>query len=413
MTRLFWGPTQTAQTQSPPEVRKVSRLDQPESWLLRSLGANLAGVSVNTDSALGISAVYACVRILAESVASLPLKLYQKRGDERRESPENPLYRLLKEEPNAAQTSFEFREMLQGHLGLRGNAYARIIRDGGGRVIQLEPLHPADVEVREYNGGRIIYHVEGEAVDPYFILHIKGLSSDGIKGLSPIALLRETLGLAIAARQHGNTLFGNNATPGGVLKTPMAMTAEQVQKLREDWDKMHKGVDNSGRPAILYGGMEWQSVGINNQDAQFLEGRRFDVEEIARAYRIPLHLLQSTEKATSWGSGIEQQNIGFLEYTLRPWLVRWEQSLNRVLLTESQKGQGYYFKFNLDALLRGDFKTRMEGYRTGIEAGIFSINEVRRLEDLNPLAGDEGDTHYRPLNTAPAATLETVNANDT
>lgn len=380
---------------------------------MQALGALPGQVRVTPDSAVTISAVYACVRILAESIASLPLKLMRKDGASREEASDHPLYRILKEEPNARQTSFEFREMLQGHLGLRGNAFARIIRDGRGNPLQLEPWNPVDVDVRvarDRNGDDYpVYVYRGQTLDSYYVLHIKGLSSDGLIGLSPIRLMRETLGLALSARAHGLSLYGNNATPGGVINTPLAMTAEQVQKLREEWDRTHKGVGNSGRPAILYGGMTWQSVGFNNTDAQFLEGRRFDVEEIARAYRVPLHLLQSTEKATSWGSGIEQQNIGFLEYTLRPWLVRWEQSLNRALLTERMKGEGYYFKFNLDALLRGDFKTRMEGYRTGIESGIYSINEVRRIEDLNPLDAEAGDTHYRPLNTAPADQLEKIN----
>jgi HK97 family phage portal protein len=382
---------------------KTSTLKEPEAWLLRSFGAS--GVSVNADSALSIATVYACVRILAESVASLPLKLYRKANGTRDEVMDHPLNWLVKNEPNEYQTSFEFREQLQGHLGMRGNAYARLYRDPFGEVIQIEPLHPADVQVlKNEDTGRLIYRHKGTTYGAYDILHIKGLTTNGLIGLSPVTVLRETFGLALSSQKHGLRTFENNATPGGVIETPGTMTPEQVSKLREEWDKHHKGVANSGRPAILYGGMKFAGVGFNSRDAQFLESRKFDVEEIARAYRIPLHLLQSTEKSTSWGSGIEQQNIGFIEYTLRPWLVRWEQALNRVLLTEDMKRGGYYFKFNLDALLRGDFKTRMEGWRTGIETGMFSINEAREKEDWNPI-GPEGDVHYRPLNTTPANQL--------
>lgn len=351
-----------------------------------------------------VATVYACVRILSESVASLPLKLYRKRGNLREEATNLPLYRLLKEEPNQWQTSFEFREMMQGHLGIRGNAYARIIRDGDGNPLSLEPLHPGEVRVTNDDQVGIIYSHKGTVYTDYQILHLKGLSSDGICGLSPIGLMRGTIGLALNSQTHGLNLYENGMNPGAVLETPVNLSAEQVQKLREEWEKAHRGSANSGKTAILDGGMQLKSVGFNNADAQFIESRKFDVEEIARAYRIPLHLLQSTEKSTSWGSGIEQQNIGFLEYTLRPWLVRWEQSLNRILLTERQKAQGYYFKFNLDALLRGDFKTRAEGYRTLIESGVMSINEVRGKEDWNPI-GPEGDEHYRPLNTVPASQL--------
>jgi HK97 family phage portal protein len=385
----------------------TSRLDLPESWLLQSYCAAPGAIPVNGDNALTVTAIYACVRILAESVASLPLKLYRKQGDSRTEATDSPLHSLLKDEPNEYQTSFEFREMMQGHLGVRGNAYARITKNPQGVPIRLQPIHPADVEVRVSETGRVLYRVRGESswLDSFNVLHLKGMSSDGVRGLSPISLLSDTVGLALSAQRHGLKQYENGSKPGGVIQVPGNIDPAQIDKLRTEWDKAHKGVNNSGRPAILYGGMQWTSVGFSNEDAQFIESRKFDVEEIARAFRVPLHLLQSTEKSTSWGSGIEQQNIGFIEYTLRPWLVRWEQAMNRVLLTEQMKAEGYYFRFNLDALLRGDFKTRMEGYRTGIESGIYSINEVRRMEEMNPIEGDAGDTHYRPMNTAPAESV--------
>lgn len=408
IANFLWGDIIQSRTTVVPalEVRdnKTSRLDLPEDWLLRSFGAMSGGVIVNEDSALTVSAIYACVRILAESVASLPLKLYQKKGSERHEASNLGIYHLIKEEPNGFQTSFEFREMMQGHLGTRGNAYAKIIRDNRGTPIQLEPLHPASVSVHRSDELGIIYKVKGEVLDQYNVLHLKGLSSDGLNGLSPIALMRDTVGLALNSQKHGLNLYQNGAQPGGVLETAANMSKDQVDAFRKQWNEAHQGASKSGTTAILHSGLTWRDIGFNNVDAQYIESRKFDVEEIARAYRIPLHLLQSTEKSTSWGSGIEQQNIGFLEYTLRPWLVRWEQSLNRSLLTERQKANGFYFRFNLDALLRGDFKTRAEGYRTLIESGVMSINEVRAKEEWNPI-GEEGDKHYRPLNTVPADKL--------
>jgi len=382
---------------------RTSRLDLPEDWLLRSFGALPSTVTVNADTAMTVATVYACVRILAESVASLPLKLYRKDGDRREEVTDSPINRIVGAEPNQWQTSFEFREMMQGHLGLRGNAYARIFADTYGRPVAVEPLHPGDVEVQK-DGDRLVYFVRGAPLLPSDILHIRGISSDGILGLAPVSLLRDTIGLAMSEARHGRSVYDNGARPGGVLVSPANLTKEQIVLLREQWEAAHKGANNSGKTAILGGGMDYKSIGFNNVDSQFLESRKFSVEEIARAYRVPLHLLQSTEKSTSWGTGIEQQNIGFLEYTLRPWLVRWEQALNRALLTDRMKMSGHYFRFNLDALLRGDFKTRAEGYRTMIESGVLSINEVRAKEDWNPI-GPEGDQHFRPLNTVPADQL--------
>jgi HK97 family phage portal protein len=378
------------------------------SETLTMLGATVSsGVNVNPASTMGISAVYACVRILAEGIASLPLKVYQKTPQGRVEASVVAAYQLFRTSPNEVQTAFEFLEMMQGMAGLRGNALAFINRNSFFEPASLIPIQFGDWSVYKTQDGLPVYTVRGKQYPHTAVLHVRGMSNDGVLGMSPIAVLAETMGLALAGRGHASNFFRNGTTPSGVLESPVELTKEQVDVLRGEIEKYYAGSHNTGRPMVLYGGMKWAGMSLNARDAQLLESRKFDVEEIARAFRVPLHLLQSTEKSTTWGSGIEQMNIGFIEYTLRPWLVRWEQALNKSLLTTEQIDQGYYFEFNLDALLRGDFKTRMDGYKIAIESGIVTINEVRAKENLPALPPDIGDVTYRPLNTARADQLET------
>lgn len=368
---------------------------------LTILGATVkSGASVNEHTVMSVSAVYACVRILSESIASLPIKVYQNTDKGRREAKESPAWKLLKSQPNQWQTPFELMEMQTAILALRGNSYSFIGRSAG-EPNELIPLQPDKVGVMKLPDGQPVYQYEGQTYRSTEILHLKGLTRNGYTGISTISALADTFGLSLSTRDQAATHFNNGATPGGVIETPVELDKKQVEQLREEWDKRHAGVQNTGRPAILYGGMKWNTIAMNAKDAQMLESRKFEVEEIGRIFRIPLNLLQSTEKSTSWGSGIEQQNIGFVEYTLRPWLVRIEQAMSRVLLSEQEKATGHYIEFNLDALLRGDFKTRMDGYKIGVEGGIYTVNEVRERENLPKLPGNTGDVTYRPLNTQP------------
>ena len=373
-------------------------LSSPEQWLVEVFGggATKSGAKVSPDTALTVSTVFACTRILAESVASLPLKLYRKTADGREEASDHPLFSLLKDGPNEGQTSFEWREMMQGHLALRGNGYSRVRRNSYFEVTAIEPIHPCDIQPRKLPSGRIVYDVKSETLLPTDVLHLRGLSTDGVCGLSPVRLMRESIGLALTTQEHGAKSFANGNRFPGILKAPGSVTPDQIKQIRDVWDSQRSG-DNASKAPVVGGGLDWISVGMRNDEAEFLGSRRFEVEEIARAYRIPLHLLQSTEKTTTWGSGVEQLNLGFLNYTLQPWLVRWEQRLN-TLLTEDERKEGLYFSFNLNALMRGDAKSRAEFYKIMREIRGITVNELREREELNDFPDAIGDNPREGFN---------------
>lgn len=381
-----------------------SSLKDPDDKIRSALGGapTLSGVSVSEDTAMQVATVYACVRILAESIAQLPLKIYRRTATGSEEATEHPVFRLLKSEPNPFQTSFEWREMLQGQVAIRGNAYALIQRNSQFEPTALIPLNPARMRVLPlpYANSAIpsgvAYEYAGRLFQRFEILHLRGLSSDGFSGVSPVGLLRETMGLGAALQQATAALLGNGVRTSGVLEHPAELSDEAAKRLREQFDSLYAGAARSGRTVVLEEGMKWHQVGMTFEDAQVLESKKFSVEEICRIYRIPLHMVQSTEKSTSWGTGIEQMSLGFVQFTLAPWLSRWEQAMDSVLLREDEKAD-HYTKFDLRGLLRGDHKTRMEGYAIGLLNGIYSINEVRRFEDMNEM--EDGEAHRVPMNT--------------
>jgi HK97 family phage portal protein len=351
-----------------------------------------SGVSVTPDSAMRVSAVYACVRVLAESVAQLPLIVYEKRGEKRVRAKDYPLYSLLHDAPNEFQTSFEFREMMQGHLALRGNAYARIVRNrAAGGIVELLPLHPDSVQLEEDNY-KIQYKVQlkngqTETLQKDQVFHLKGLSSDGFTGMSPITMAREAIGLAIATERYGAQLYGNGAKPGGILKHPQKFSSKEVQeRVRDSWDAFTSG-DNAGKTAVLEEGMDWVKVGMTAEDSQFLEGRRFQVSEIARIFRVPTMLLQHDDKTSTYASA-EQFMLSFVTHTMTPWLVRWEQSIRLQLMSEDER-ERYFSEFLMDGLLRGDTKSRYEAYGKAITDGWMNRNEARVKENLDPVDGLE------------------------
>lgn len=366
-----------------------------------TFGRASSGKNVDEFSAMRISAVYACVRVLAESVASLPLHIYKIDGQQKYRAVEHPLYTLLHDAPNADMTSFIFRETLMTHLLLHGNAYAQILRDGHGRVAGLYPLLPKRMSVeREDNGAKIYVYQIKKGESPNLkdggeitfraenILHICGLGYDGIIGYSPIAMARNAIGLAMSCEDYGSKFFSNGARPSGILKTPTLI--KDPAKLRESWESMYGG-ENAGRVAVLEQGVEYQPISLSNADSEFLQSRRFQIEEIARIFRVPLHLLNDLTHATF--SNIEHQSLNFVVHTLTPWLVRWEQAINKNLLTDKERGK-YFVKFNVDGLLRGDYASRVSGYCQLIQNGVMSINEVRHLEELNPISSEDGgDLH--------------------
>ena len=361
-----------------------------------SYGGSNSGVRVDEMRAMQTSAVYACVKIIAESVASLPLHLFKKGKDGKNELAEqHPLFSCLYEIPNEEMTSFEFREMMMSALLLWGNAYARIIRRQG-HVTELWYLKPQNMTVeRDTVTGKIKYTYTDDITNetyvykPNQVFHLRGLSFDGVKGISPIAQAREAVGLALATEEYGAKFFGNGARPGGVLEHPG--TLKDPEKLRDSWNKVYQGTRNSHKVAVLEEGMKYHSIGIAPEDAQFLETRKYQVNEICRMFRVPPHMVGDLERATF--SNIEHQSIEFVQHTIRPWLVRWEQAISRLLLDDSERLL-YFAKFNVDGLMRGDYKSRMEGYAVGRQNGWLSINDIRRLEDMAPVPAEKGGDDY-------------------
>ena len=353
-------------------------------------GSSGAGKSVTPRTSIQVSTVYACVRVIAETVASLPFTLMENVPEGTSKAMNHPLYRVLHDEANPEMTSFVWREVTLTHLLLWGNAYSQILRNGRNAVIGLYPLMPDRVEVDRDSSGHLIYiYTDSNGRQTKLaaeeILHIPGLGFDGIMGYSPIALEKNAVGLGIAAEEYGSKFFSNGARPSGVLTHPN--TVRDPERLRKSWSAVYGGSANSNKVAILEEGMEFRSIGMPNNEAQFLETRKFQVEEICRIYRVPPHLVGDLSHATF--SNIEHQSISFGVHTIRPWLVRIEQAINRRLLSEREKGR-YFCHFNMDGLLRGDYKSRMEGYAIGRQNGWLSINDIRDLESMNPVPKEEG-----------------------
>ena len=366
-------------------------------------GRTTSGKPVNERTAMQTTAVYACVRILAEAVASLPLHVYEYQDDGGKKLVhDHPLYYLLHDEPNPEMTSFVFRETLMSHLLIWGNAYAQIIRDGAGRVLGLYPLLPDKMEVQRDDKGNIYYvYSRNSDENPTFkeygniklkaedVLHIPGLGFDGLIGYSPIAMAKNAVGMTLACEEYGASFFANGANPGGVLEHPGVL--KDPSKVRESWNSVYRGVSNAHKIAVLEEGMKYQQIGIPPEEAHFLETRKFQINEIARLYRIPPHMVGDLDKSSF--SNIEQQSLEFVKYTLDPWVIRWEQSLQRSLLLPGEKGK-YFIKLNVDGLLRGDYQSRMNGYAVGRQNGWFSANDIREMENMNPIPDEEGGNLY-------------------
>jgi HK97 family phage portal protein len=365
-------------------------------------GGSTSGKPVNEHTAMQMTAVYSCVRILAEAVAGLPLHLYKYTDSGGKEKAlSHPLYFLLHDEPNPEMSSFVFRETMMTHLLLWGNAYAQIIRNGKGEVIALYPLMPNRMSVDRDSSGNLYYSytrysddaptMNGVAVTlrPSDVLHIPGLGFDGLVGYSPIAMAKNAIGMAIACEEYGAKFFANGAAPGGVLEHPG--TIKDPQKVRESWNAAYQGSSNSHRVAVLEEGMKYQPIGISPEQAQFLETRKFQINEIARIFRVPPHMVGDLEKSSF--SNIEQQSLEFVKYTLDPWVIRWEQAISRALLRTDEKKQ-LFAKFNVDGLLRGDYVSRMSGYATARQNGWMSANDIRELENLDRIPVELGGDLY-------------------
>ena len=381
--------------------------DKPENRTSGSsysffFGSSSAGKRVNERSAMQMTAVYSCVRILSEAIASLPLHVY-KTSDEgsKEKAVEHPLYFLLHDEPNPEMTSFIFRETLMTHLLLYGNAYAQVIRNGKGEVIALYPLMPNRMNVDRDDKGQLYYEymmtdtdaptMKGTTVklSPYEVLHVPGLGFDGLLGYSPIAMAKNAIGLAIATEEYGSKFFANGANPSGVLEHPGVL--KDPSKIRDSWTQTFGGSGNANKVAVLEEGMHYTPISISPEQAQFLETRKFQINEIARIFRVPPHMLGDLERSTF--SNIEQQSLEFVKYTLEPWITRFEQSMARALLRPEEKRK-YFIRFNVDGLLRGDYKSRMEGYAVARQNGWMSTNDIRELENMDRISEEEGGDLY-------------------
>lgn len=374
---------------------------QPDEWLISLLGGRAeaaTGVTITPETSLESTVVYACVRILAESVAGLPLPLYRRLDNGGKErATDHPLYSLLHDLPNPEMTAFQLRETLMGHLGLWGNAFAEIESNGGGQITGLWPLRPDLVVVKRINR-RLVYDIlmpKGPNVRlPWSrVMHIAGFGTDGVVGYSPISLARQAVGLSLGTEEFGARFFGNGARPGIVLEHPGKLSDEAHKRLAKSIEERHQGLSNAHRLMILEEGMGVKEVGIPPEDAQYLETRKFQVAEIARMYRIPPHMVGDLERATF--SNIEQQSLEFVIFTLTPWLVRIEQAISRDLLTDSER-MAYFAEHLVAGLLRGDIQSRYEAYSIGRQNGWLSANDIRILENMNPVEG--GDEYLIPLN---------------
>lgn len=373
-------------------------------WVSGGTGAS-AGIAITEDKAMGYTPFWAAVRVISGAIATLPLLWYRKTADGKERAEDHPVYRLLHDQPNPFMTAMTFIETRQAHALVYGNGYAEIERDGAGRPVALWPLLP-DKTTKKITTGKVkfpYYEVtlsDGSTVQlpDYNVLHIPGLGFDGFTGYPVAQYHKEAIGLGMATKKFGAAFFGNNAVPGGVLEMPGEITAEQAKLIQKQWDELHKGLEQSHRIAILEAGTTYKQMGVNPNDAQCLETQKFSVDDVARIFCIPPHKIASLERATF--SNIEQQSLDFLTQTLVYWMRKWESEVNNKLTLESEKGR-YLAEFLPEVFLRGDTTSRYAAYATARQWGWLSINDIRRLENLNSI-GPDGDIYLEPLNMKPA-----------
>lgn len=374
-------------------------ISEPSDWLVSAVaGEPVAGVYVTPETAMRVSAVYACVRILAGTMGSLPLQMFERLERGRKRITDHDAVELLSV-PNDNQTGCVFRESMHAGLELTGNACAVIERAGSGRPLRLVQV-TAPVTMRLIRG-RLFYDLEvdgwRDTLPAADVLHVPHLSLDGFSGISPIGQARLALGTAISAEQYAADILGNTAVPSGALQSERQIDGDVKAKIRASWKQLYAG-RNRGQVAILDEGLKWQQITLSPADLQTLEIMKAKISDVARIFGVPLWLLAETEKSTSWGSGIEQQGVAMITYSLTPRLTKWEAELERKLLTPAERRAGLYFRFNVEGLLRGDSKSRMDYLTRGIASRIFNPNEAREVLDMNPYEG--GDEFHVPLNMA-------------
>ena len=391
-----------------PFPRLIRARDKPQNALNGGaysffFGGTISGKAVNERSAMQMTAVYACVRILSEAVASLPLHLYRYNDSGGKEKAfDHPLYGILHDEPNPEMSAFSFRETLMTHLLLWGNGFAQIIRNGRSEVVALYPLMPDRMVVDRDSRGRLFYEYTRSESDANTlgkkstvimsqedVFHVPGLGFDGLVGYSPIAMAKNAIGMGLACDEYGASFYQNGAQPGGVLEHPGVV--KDPKRVRESWNAIYQGSANAHRIAVLEEGMAYKPISISPEQAQFLQTRKFQIDEIARIFRVPPHMVGDLEKSSF--SNIEQQSLEFVKYTLSPWITRWEQAIYRALFSEAEKKR-FFVRFNVEGLLRGDYKSRMDGYAVARQNGWMSSNDIRELENLDRIPAEDGGDLY-------------------
>jgi HK97 family phage portal protein len=386
---------------------------KPANWFQKAMfaagGRSASGMHVTPETAMGFIAVYACVKLLSESVAQLPCVLYRKTDNDggREKATDHPLYDMLRNTPNGWQTAFDYHEYQQAGLGLRGNAYGFIEWSNKGQIQSIIPLNPAKVTTKIGSDRMPVYTVEDEAglgeIPFRNMHHIAGFKTNPYVGMSPIAAARDGLGLSLATEEHAGLVFANGTKIGGVLEREWKDGAkplgrDQIDTLKEQWSSLYSGLQNSGKVAVLQDGFKFKSISMSNEDAQLMLSRVHSINEVARLYNIPPHMIQLLDKATF--SNIESQALQFVMYSMMPNLKRHESSQMRDLLTKKERSDGYYIEYNVSGLLRGDMQTRFESYAQARQWGWMSVNDIRRLENLPPIKG--GDKYLQPLNMVDA-----------
>lgn len=395
---LVW-PTSIVRTA---ETRAGSTLDNPSadvySALVLGLDAGLPGSSgqvVNRDTALRLITVFTCVRIIAEAIGALPLRVYRL-GTAGRDELRLPADQIIWRRPNPEMTRPTFWEIAVGHCVLSGNAYLYKVRDGLGRVTELWPVDPRSVTVRrDKASGKKVFTIAGETYTRDDICHVPAFGVDGMTGMNPITQAREALGIALGAEQGSATFYAQGSVVSGILTSTEKINGAEAMELQRRWQKLHAGARNFHKVGVFGSGASWQQVGLSPADAQFLDARKYSVEEIARLFRVPPHMLGDVDRSTSWGKGLEEQQQAFVTYTLTPWLSRFEAAISDELLPVSDR----YAKFDLDSLLRGKAIERAQFYHLMRVAGTYSKNDVRREEDMPLITTPDGDDYMAPLNS--------------
>lgn len=392
--RILGIPVLTREISSSSETREQQNYND---YLQKVFGfSTLSGVIVNEEQALTLSAVWSCVKVLSETIAALPLNVFVRDiAGNRQIDRSNPLQYLLHKRPNNLMNSYAFRETIMLHKILSGNGYSIIHRDSKGVIGELElVVNPNQMYVSKSRlDGRKYYSYNGKVYADYEILHIMGMSRDGIKGISPIQYARENLGTAVALQNFGSNFFRNGARMSGVVEVPGKMNETSWKNIKDSWNNEYSGVNNVGKTSFLEGGMKYTPIALTNEDAQYLLSRKFSIEEIARIFRVPLHMINSLDKATN--NNIEHQGIEFVQHTITPHIVSWEQELDSKLIPYSDRDKRYV-KFNMNALMRGDSAARATYFKEMFYAGAMNPNEIRENEELNHYDG--GDIYFVPVN---------------